>query len=122
VTPIPDRKRPKTNASLGVITPVLNGRLQVRGIKESISRSYHIFNTVLPLIARKRLPVSPMSVGRFNTGQRALMNPARPVINSRKVCRDLIRGKYFCRIFDNPVVIALIDFLAFSHLNIGQAD
>ena len=94
-TPRTERINPKTRASLGLVIPVLSGLLLVLGIMASISRSYHIFKTVLPLMESNKLPANPIMTGILKIGQRALIYPASPVISSSPVCKDLTSGKYF---------------------------
>jgi len=102
-TPRTESVMPNTSASLGDIFPDGSGRQQVRFMRESISRSYHILSTVLPLIARNRLPATPSIVGKLIQGQRELMNPARPVIRSSKVCWLLISDQWSFILFLNLV-------------------
>ena len=52
-----------------------------------------MFNTVLPLMARKRLPDTPNMICQPMIGQRPLMNPAKPVANNSPVCKLFIRGQ-----------------------------
>jgi hypothetical protein len=56
-----------------------------------------MFRTVLPLIDRNRLITRPSRICQLRTGHLALINPARPVMSSRPVCKLLIRGKYLLR-------------------------
>ena len=46
----------------------------------SISWSYHMLSTVLPLMVRRRLNTMLTMVDQWVTGQRALMKPAIPVM------------------------------------------
>lgn len=108
--PMVEITNPRISASWGFVTPVLKGLLQVRGILASMSLSYHIFNTVLPLIARNKLPPKAKMVDIFRTGQLELIYPVRPVINSKRVWRDLISGRYFVLIVLSPIFILFISF------------
>ena len=72
-TPMSDNKRPMSKASLGVSKPAGSGRFAVRPILASMSRSYHIFKMVLPLMERNKLIPNPSMVGMVVTGQRALI-------------------------------------------------
>jgi hypothetical protein len=65
----------------------------VRFIFASMSRSYHMFMIVLPLMARKRLTIRPANQDTWKGG-RELKYPAIPVESSNPVCSDLISGQY----------------------------
>ena len=72
-TPRIERIKPRRNTSRSVTWPDEVGRFFVRPIFASMSRSHHMLSTVLPAMARKRLPASPSSVPMLKMGQRALM-------------------------------------------------
>jgi hypothetical protein len=98
--PIPpiDKTKPRNNACRGEMDCTGNGRLHVRLITASISRSYHIFNTVLPLMARNKLPATAiMSMVRECTCW-TLKKPANPVVSKSNVCKLFISGRYRFRI------------------------
>jgi hypothetical protein len=93
IRPAKDRVKPRNKASFTLIFPDGRGLLAVRAILASISRSSTMFNTVLPLIAKNRLPANPRKVCRVITGHLALIYPVRPVIRSRPVWRLFISGR-----------------------------
>ena len=53
-----------------------------------------MLRTVLPLIARNKLPIRPSKFVQVMMGQRALMYPANPVSSRSPVCKLFTSGQY----------------------------
>ena len=85
------------------------GRLQVRCMMASISRSSHMLSTVLPLIARNMLPAMANMAFVAACAGWTLKKPAMAVVSSRNVCRLLIRGQYLVRMDFIPMELPIPD-------------
>ena len=81
--------RPKANATSGDMRPEGSGRLRVRSIRPSRSRSHHMLRALAEPTMRA-VPTSDSSSRAVGTRPGARQAPAAPVSITRRVMRGLV--------------------------------